>query len=1136
MKRSALWKDIYREIWRSKSRFISIFMLIMLGVAFFSGLKATGPDMLLTANNYFNKYDLANFNVQSTYGIDQTDKQALEKVDGVKRVELGYTADTLMQDKNIVTKLYSMKADNQLNKYKVVTGRLPEKSGEIALDNNKLIHENVQLGDKVTFVKNDGNKLTGTLKESTFKVVGFVQSPAYIQKSERGASTVGKGKTEAFGVIPEQDFALPEYTIANLTFTNLASEKAFSDAYISNEEKDKDSIETALKNQPEKRLEKIKETEQKKLNDATKEINQGKAELKTNEAKLADAKAQLDAGFSEYQAAKKSYDAKISQGEAEIRNGEAELASAKKQLDAAQPQISQGEAAISQAEVELKEGQDAWEDANDLLNTTNGYLRNTKATLENALKQPDLTNIELDRASLLNTFDSVAADLGLSAKEQTTYKATMNQLLNDYESGAISDSEIRAGLNEALAQVTDAQKEYQAARATLDKEKQTIEQGQKALTAKTQELQAAKDTYEAGLAKYQAGTKKLATAKAQLAAGKETGGVELQNALAKLNAGKAAYEKNLALFTTEKQKAEPKLASAEKEVKIGQEKLDTLELPKYYVLDRNDNPGYSEYKENADRLTSLSTAFPIFFFLIAALVCLTTMTRMVEEQRTQIGTLKAFGYSNGSIILKYLVYGSIASVIGSVLGILIGFQFFPNIIFNAYKSMYEMPPVDIGFYWSYSLLSLFVALFCTTFTAYVACRAELRANAATLMRPKAPKIGKRIFLERIQFIWKRMNFTSKVTARNLFRYKQRMLMTVLGVAGCTALILTGFGLRNSISDIAKMQYGQIMKYDAAVYQDMSAPPTAKETFDELMDDSNIKSKLAMSQTNIDTVKAGQSAQATSIIVPKNLNELPNYIVLRDRASHTTEKLTDAGAIITEKLAKLFDVKPGDTITVKNADNDKFQIKVSAITENYALHYIYMTPTYYQQIFKEKPVYNLDLLMLKDTSEKVESDFAEKLTDSKSVLNVTFSNNVSSMLTDTLDSLNIVIVVLITSAALLAFVVLYNLTNINVSERIRELSTIKVLGFYPKEVTMYVYRENIILTLMGIVAGFVLGFFLHRFIITTAEVDQMMFSPAISWTSYLFSGILTLVFATVVMVVMHIKLKRIDMIEALKSVE
>ncbi|MBC1805830.1 FtsX-like permease family protein [Listeria sp. FSL L7-0993] len=1136
MKRSALWKDIYREIWRSKSRFISIFMLIMLGVAFFSGLKATGPDMLLTADNYFNKYDLANFNVQSTYGIDQTDKQALEKVDGVEQVELGYTADTLMQDKNIVTKLYSMKADNQLNKYKVVTGRLPEKSGEIALDNNKLIHENVQLGDKVTFVKNDGNKLTGTLKESTFKVVGFVQSPAYIQKSERGASTVGKGKTEAFGVIQEQDFALPEYTIANLTFTNLASEKAFSDAYLSNEEKDKDNIETALKNQPEKRLEKIKATEQQKLNDATKEINQGKAELKTNEAKLADAKAQLDVGFSKYEAAKKSYDTKISQGEAEIRSGEAELASAKKQLDVAKTQISQGEAAINQAEVELQEGQNVWEDANNLLNTTNSYLRNTKANLENALKQPDLTNIELDRASLLNSFDSIATDLELSANERATYKATMNQLLTDYENGTISDQEIRVGINAALAQVADTEKEYQEARATLDKEKQTMEQGQQMLANKQLELQNAKATYEAGLAKYQAGTKKLAAAKAQLAAGKETGGVELQNALAKLNAGQAAYEKNLALFTTEKQKAEPKLASAEKEVKIGQEKLDTLELPKYYVLDRNDNPGYSEYKENADRLTSLSTAFPIFFFLIAALVCLTTMTRMVEEQRTQIGTLKAFGYSNGSIILKYLVYGSIASVIGSVLGILIGFQFFPNIIFNAYKSMYEMPPVDIGFYWSYSLLSLFVALFCTTFTAYVACRAELRANAATLMRPKAPKIGKRIFLERIQFIWKRMNFTSKVTARNLFRYKQRMLMTVLGVAGCTALILTGFGLRNSISDIAKMQYGQIMKYDAAVYQDMSAPPTAKETFDELMDDSNIKSKLAMSQTNIDTVKAGQSAQATSIIVPKNLNELPNYIVLRDRASHTTEKLTDDGAIITEKLAKLFDVKPGDTITVKNAENDKFQIKVSAITENYALHYIYMTPTYYQQIFKEKPVYNLDLLMLKDTSEKVESDFAEKLTDSKAVLNVTFSNNVSSMLTDTLDSLNIVIVVLITSAALLAFVVLYNLTNINVSERIRELSTIKVLGFYPKEVTMYVYRENIILTLMGIVTGFVLGFFLHRFIITTAEVDQMMFSPAISWTSYLFSGILTLVFATVVMVVMHIKLKRIDMIEALKSVE
>lgn len=1080
MKRSALWKDIYREIWRSKSRFISIFMLIMLGVAFFSGLKATGPDMLLTADNYFNKYELANFNVQSTYGLDETDKEALEDISGVAQVELGYTADTLMKDKNIVTKLFSTSKSDNLNQYKVISGRLPEKSGEIALDNNQLVYKNVKIGDKVTFVKSDGNKLTDTLKKSTYKVVGFVSSPAYIQKSERGSSTVGKGKTDAFGVIPEQDFNLPEYTIANLTFDNLAAKQAFSDEYVSTEEKDKKSVEQALGDQPEKRLNKIKTSEQKKLNEATAEINKGKAELKANEAKLADAKAQLEEGFSKYNAARASYDAKIKQSEAEIANGEAELANAKKQLDAAKIQIDQGEQALIQAEMELEEGRAAWEDANNLLNTANGYLREAKSTLENVLKQPDLTDFELDRASLTDSFQMLASELDLSNADREEYENAMNNLLDDYENGNISDAEIRESINAAFAQVANAENEYQSARTALDAEKQTIEQGEKTLAAKNQELQQAKIAYQEGLTKYQDGLEKISLAKQQLAVGKQTGSLELQSALAKLNTGQAEYDKNFALFKKEKAKAEAKLTSAEKDVQIGQQKLDALKVPKYYVLDRNDNPGYSEYKENADRLTSLSAAFPIFFFLIAALVCLTTMTRMVEEQRTQIGTLKAFGYSNGSIILKYLVYGSIASVIGSVLGILIGFQFFPNIIFNAYKSMYEMPSVDIGFYWSYSLLALFVALFCTTFTAYVACRAELRANAATLMRPKAPKIGKRIFLERISFIWKRMNFTSKVTARNLFRYKQRMLMTVLGVAGCTALILTGFGLRNSISDIAKMQYGQIMKYDAAIYQDMSAPPAAKETFDEIMNDSNIKSKLAMSQTNIETVKSGQSAQTTSIIVPKNLNELPNYIVLRDRASHTTEKLTDDGAIITEKLAKLFDVKPGDTITVKNAENDKFQIKVSAITENYAMHYIYMTKAYYQQVFKEKPSYNLDLLMLKDTSEKVESDFAEKLTDSKAILNVTFSNNVSSLLNETLDSLNIVIVVLITSAALLAFVVLYNLTNINVSERIRELSTIKVLGFYPKEVTMYVYRENIILTLMGIAAGFILGFFLHRF--------------------------------------------------------
>ncbi|EAD3884527.1 ABC transporter permease, partial [Listeria monocytogenes] len=387
MKRSALWKDIYREIWRSKSRFISIFMLIMLGVAFFSGLKATGPDMLLTADNYFNKYELANFNVQSTYGLDETDKEALEDISGVAQVELGYTADTLMKDKNIVTKLFSTSKSDNLNQYKVISGRLPEKSGEIALDNNQLVHKNVKIGDKVTFVKSDGNKLTDTLKKSTYKVVGFVSSPAYIQKSERGSSTVGKGKTDAFGVIPEQDFNLPEYTIANLTFDNLAAKQAFSDEYVSTEEKDKKSVEQALGDQPEKRLNKIKTSEQKKLNEATAEINKGKAELKANEAKLADAKAQLEEGFSKYNAARASYDAKIKQSEAEIANGEAELANAKKQLDAAKIQIDQGEQALIQAEMELEEGRAAWEDANNLLNTANGYLREAKSTLENALKQ-----------------------------------------------------------------------------------------------------------------------------------------------------------------------------------------------------------------------------------------------------------------------------------------------------------------------------------------------------------------------------------------------------------------------------------------------------------------------------------------------------------------------------------------------------------------------------------------------------------------------------------------------------------------------------------------------------------------------------------------------------------------------------
>ncbi|WP_088838727.1 FtsX-like permease family protein [Listeria sp. ILCC792] len=1064
MNKKALWKDIWREVWQTKSRFFSILALIMLGVAFFAGLKATGPNMLLTANQYYTDYGLTDNVVQSTYGLDETDEAALKKTPGVKRVEMQYTADLLLKQNKAVMRLYSYTETQKVNQYQVESGRLPEKSGEVALDATEAMKKDFKIGDKVTFVKNNGAKPSDTLKRDTYTVVGFVNSPMFIETSGRGTSSIGKGKTDAIVVVPKQDFDMSVYTQANLTFTNTAGEAAFSDAYNEAADANEKQIEKVLDTQADKRFTKIQNDAKAKIADGEQKWQDGRAELAENQAKLDAAKQELDSGFAKYKTSKAEFDAQMQTSEAELAKGREKLRVALQNMTDAKAKIATGDQEIKQAKEQLAAGR---------------------------------------------------ADLDAAQAELDAKRAALVQM-----EGAANEA--------AKAQLEAANQKLAAERAKLDA-------AEKTLATKQAELDAAKAKLVAGEKEYAAGVAELNAGEEKLRSGRSKGERELNAALAKLNAGQAEYEANLATFNTEKKKAEAELADAEQDLQIAKEKLADMEKPKYYVLDRSSYPGYNEYNENTERLTSLSTAFPAFFFLIAALVCLTTMTRMVEEQRTFIGTYKALGYNNTDIMKKFLVYGSLASLVGTVLGLLVGFQLFPNVIFNAYGTMYKMPPIEIAFYPSYSIIGLIVALVCTTVTAFVACYAELKASAATLMRPKAPKKGKRILLERVTPIWKRMRFSDKVTARNIFRYKQRMLMTVIGVAGCTALILTGFGLRDSISDIATLQYGNIMKYDALVSRDTTATKTQNTEYEKLMQDINITARKSASLNAMDAIQTGKN-QSVNVTAFESTADLNDFIVLRDRKTHAAVPLSNNGVVITEKLADLFDLQAGDALTVRDANNEEHQLKVTGIAENYAGHYAYMTKSYYTKIFHEAPKYNTDLLNLKDTSQKTENRFAEKLIDDGAALQVTYSNTISSLLTDTLDSLNVVMIVLIVSAAILAFIVLYNLTNINVSERIRELSTIKVLGFYPKEVTLYVYRENIILSMMGILGGFVLGFFLHQYVITTAEIDNMMFSPMIRWPSYLYSAILTLVFSTIVMLVMHVKLKRIDMIEALKSVE
>lgn len=568
MKKRALWKDIFREIGHTKARFISIFAIIMLGVSFFAGIKATGPDMLNTAGTFYKEQRLMDLKVQTNYGLTEDNIGLLRNVQGIDEIQPSYSTDVFIGDNALILKVNSYNTDKPLNQYRIIEGHLPAHSGEIVLDDK--LAEEYALGDKVSFSGNGTDaELSNSFETLEYTVVGFVRSPQFIEQSTRGTSGIGKGTADAFAAIPESDFKLPVYTEAYLSFKDTAGVKAYSPEYEDLIEQHTHAVEQAMSGVPEARL----------------------AELRA-------------------------------EGEKELSGGRAKVAAAEQQL------------------------------------------------------------------------------------------------------------------------------------ADLQRQPEEVQQEQ------------------------------AASMKA-IAAG---------------------------------------LASAKEELAAGEQKLAELEQLKVYVTDRSANPGYAEYKDNADRLSAIASAFPVFFFLIAALVSLTTMTRMVEEHRLQIGTLKALGYANRDIMAKFLVYGTLASLAASIAGLAVGFTLFPGIIYDAYSAIYNLPDITKNFYLSYSIISVIVALICTTLTAWIASRVELRSNASVLMRPKAPKSGQRILLERITFVWKRLSFVQKVTARNLFRYKQRMFMTVFGVAGCTALILTGFGLKDSIGSIAGSQFGTIMKYDAlvALHEDVSA--------------------------------------------------------------------------------------------------------------------------------------------------------------------------------------------------------------------------------------------------------------------------------------------------------------------------
>ena len=917
-------------------------------------------------------------------------------------------------------------------------------------------------------------------------------------------------------------------------------------------------------------------TKQSELDQSKAEITAGQQQIESTRTQLNAQKQQITDGLSQ-----------VSAGEAQLQDGISALESAKAQLTELQSQLEIVRASYNAA----LENPDASQEEIDILAAQVSALEEQEAAVSQQIQASE-AQIESQRQQLAATRSELESGLAavedglsqLSQKEselnagreqitagQAEIDAGWIQIQEQENTLAASKAEIEAGeqeLEKGQKQLKAAKKKLNKAQKEIDSNAETLAAGQAELDANVAKLNDSEAQYASGLEQYNSGARQIAENEAKLTSGEQ----EIAENEAKLADGEkeiADNEKKLADGEKEITDNEKKLQDAVKDLKKGekdladgkkeyedakkdaedeiaenQQKLDDakkeledLEMPEWMVTDREELPEYTDYGDNADRLRNIGQVFPVIFFLVAALISLTTMTRMVEEQRTQIGTLKALGYKKSAIAAKYICYAFFATLLGSVLGMLIGEKIIPYIIITAYGIMYHnvANTISIDYQPGFALIASTASVVCTVGATLFASGKELQETPASLMRPPAPKEGKRVLLERLTFIWKHLSFSWKSTIRNLFRYKKRLIMTVFGIAGSMGLMLVGFGIQDSISDIAAIQYRELQHYDGMVIEDSDATEEEHaELFEYMKENEQIAHCNRVQMTKISAPK-GSSNISIYLFVPESLSEFARDVTLKNRITGETYELTDEGAAISEKTASLLGLKVGDMIPLKKGDKE-YKVRVAVITENYMSHYLYMTPRVYEQTFGEMPEYeNIVFTMQEDCKDDLEMA-GTRILANPGALSISYTSSLASQVDRMLSTLDAVILVLIVSAGMLAFVVLYNLNNINITERQRELATLKVLGFYDGEVSQYVLRENVILTVLGIMFGAVFGILIHRYVITTVEVDAVMFGRNIKPLSFLYSGILTSIFSIVVNGVMHFKLKTIDMVESLKSVE
>ena len=1209
MKKNVLRKDFIIEIKKTMGRFVSIFFIVALGVAFYSGIRASEPSMRITADQYFDDSELMDLKVMGTMGLTKADIKAIGKVSGIEAVEGGYSKDVLcpVGDNEKVVHMLSMQKN--FNQVSVVKGRLPEKAGECLVDEDFLSYTDLKVGDTVTFHSGDGEALTDSLVTDTYKIVGIGNSPLYISFG-RGSSTIGTGEISGFVVVDKASFDMDVYTEAYVKVSGAEEKTAFTDEYNNLSDAAKEAVSAieeercAVRKQEivDEANEKLADSEKtvneksQELEDAKKELESGKSkaaeelekakqQLTDGEAELASAKQQIADGetqladakaqLNDKQAQLDSVEAQYESGKAQLDQKEQELAAAeqtylsnyakymplitagKAQIAAGRTQIADGKKQLDEGLAPLKQLRDGLDGIEDGISQCDSGMAEVQKQLDGMdsdvyqeyVKIPEedrneeqqayvnkwenlnaqLAGIQAQKTQLETAKSGLLAQAGFATEAdldaQITSLTTQRDELDKKEAALLGQEQTLAAQEEELLsagrQITDGKSQIAAARSQLDSTKSQITDGKAQILSAWALLNEKEDTLNASKAQLASGEQELADGRSKYEQAAKEAEEQITDGQAKITDG----EKQLT-------DARQKIADAKAEIK-------KIENPKWYVQTREDAlTEYQGYGDNADRMRSIGKVFPVLFFLVAALISLTTMTRMVEEQRVQIGTMKALGYGKAAIAGKYIGYALIATLGGSIFGVLAGEKILPFIIIYAYMILYKhLPAILVPYHMSYALQASGIAVACTLIATIASCYKELAAEPAELMRPAAPKQGKRILLERIGIIWKHLDFTWKSTVRNLIRYKKRFFMTIFGIGGCMALMVVGFGLKDCIYEIVSLQYEKVQFYDAATYMsDDISEENRQQLHDYLDQNADIKETIEARMQKTD-VKSASGKKTLYLMVPSDNEKIEDFLSFHSRTNKDeVYSLKKDEVILTEKMASLLNVKVGDELTIEDEDRGDKTVTVGAICENYMSHYLYLSPEKYEELYGVPAEYNTIIYSVKDGKDDQIEKIGTKLLSMDGVLNVSYTSSIEGRLDDMLRSLNLVIVVLIVSAGMLAFVVLYNLNNINITERQRELATLKVLGFYDGEVASYVYRENILLTIIGSVVGMVLGNLLHRYIILTVEVEEAMFGRQIHWQSYLYSFLFTVAFSLFVNWVMFYKLKKIDMVESLKSVE